>query len=309
VFITYYHNVVEGPIDDLDRRSSRLSVEAFRKQMTFLAEQFRPISLEELLDRARKNRLDPMCVAVTFDDAYEGVGKLAAPILAELGIPATVFVVTETLNNPKRPLHFEEFELALRRTKKGRIEVPELNLQPFKLGSQKGKAMFLKRVKPLLKEVPDQQRQELHRTILQKLEVDPGELKLSRTARKLSPSQLQKMSSTELWEIGGHTRTHRVLSQISIDEARQEIEGCFFDLQESMKTPPRYFAYPYGKPKHTGDTHKIVAESAFQAALTTSTGSLTPEVDPFRIPRVDFLDLMACQNREIQQKARDFFYS
>ena len=73
--IVYYHNVLEEPIDDLDLRCSRLSVQSFRKQMEFLKKNFRPVSLSELLARADGGDDDPDCVSVTFDDAYEGVGK------------------------------------------------------------------------------------------------------------------------------------------------------------------------------------------------------------------------------------------
>jgi peptidoglycan/xylan/chitin deacetylase (PgdA/CDA1 family) len=309
MFITYYHNVIEGPVDDLDRRCSRLSVDSFRKQMTFLSENFHPVSLNELLDRSERARLDAKCVAVTFDDAYEGVGTYAAPVLKALEIPATIFVVSRTLEAPDQPLHFEEFELALRQTDVKCIHLPELDLRPLKLTSMRGKALFLKRVKPLLKDVSDQRRQDLHRLIMERLGMGAADLSLTESARKLSPFQLVDMTNSQLWELGGHTRTHRVLSQLSAEEASQEINGCFDELSESMGAPPRYFAYPYGKPKHIGDTHDIVRDSGFQAALTTSQGSVTSEVDPFRIPRVDFLDLMACQQPALQQKARDFFYS
>ena len=37
----------------------------------------------------------PKTMAVTFDDAYRSVGELAFPILARLGLPATIFVPTD----------------------------------------------------------------------------------------------------------------------------------------------------------------------------------------------------------------------
>lgn len=39
-------------------------------------------------------------LAVTFDDAFASVGTLAAPILAELGLPGTVFVATDWVDRP-----------------------------------------------------------------------------------------------------------------------------------------------------------------------------------------------------------------
>jgi peptidoglycan/xylan/chitin deacetylase (PgdA/CDA1 family) len=42
-------------------------------------------------------------VAVTFDDAFRSVGELAAPVLADLGLPGTVFVPTDW---PGRTMHW-----------------------------------------------------------------------------------------------------------------------------------------------------------------------------------------------------------
>jgi peptidoglycan/xylan/chitin deacetylase (PgdA/CDA1 family) len=65
--------------------------------------------------------LDGRRVAVTFDDAFGSVGSLAAPILAELGLVATVFVPT-AFPGEGRPLAWDgtdrwlgtEFEAELR---------------------------------------------------------------------------------------------------------------------------------------------------------------------------------------------------
>jgi peptidoglycan/xylan/chitin deacetylase (PgdA/CDA1 family) len=44
-------------------------------------------------------------LAVTFDDAFDSVRTLAAPVLADLGLPATVFVATDWVD---QPLHWPE---------------------------------------------------------------------------------------------------------------------------------------------------------------------------------------------------------
>lgn len=55
------------------------------------------VPVAEIVDRLEAGRdLDGLC-AVTFDDALVGVGELAAPILADAAVPATVFAVTDVL--------------------------------------------------------------------------------------------------------------------------------------------------------------------------------------------------------------------
>jgi peptidoglycan/xylan/chitin deacetylase (PgdA/CDA1 family) len=55
------------------------------------------VPLAEIVDRLADGRDLDALVAVTFDDALLGVREHAAPILEELGVPATVFVVTDVL--------------------------------------------------------------------------------------------------------------------------------------------------------------------------------------------------------------------
>jgi peptidoglycan/xylan/chitin deacetylase (PgdA/CDA1 family) len=47
-------------------------------------------------------------------------------------------------------------------------------------------------------------------------------------------------------EIGGHTRTHRPLARITLDEARTEILGNRDDLEHRYGVKIRHFAYPGG---------------------------------------------------------------
>jgi peptidoglycan/xylan/chitin deacetylase (PgdA/CDA1 family) len=79
--VLYYHNV-----PDAFRNQ-------FAAQMRLVSRIARPVSVDDL------NRLpeDTHSVAITFDDALDTVVTTAVPVLELLGIPATVFVVTETL--------------------------------------------------------------------------------------------------------------------------------------------------------------------------------------------------------------------
>lgn len=51
------------------------------------------VTASELTDRLRDDTLQPRTVAITFDDGIASVAREAAPLLAERGVPATVFCV------------------------------------------------------------------------------------------------------------------------------------------------------------------------------------------------------------------------
>lgn len=86
---------------------TRAAVEpaAFAEQMQYLARRrvvVAPDRVPELLDL--RGRLPRRTAAVTFDDGFTGVLEHAAPVLFDLGIPAMVFVVAQTLTPHGQPV-------------------------------------------------------------------------------------------------------------------------------------------------------------------------------------------------------------
>jgi len=77
----------------IDPSESVISVDEpmFRRHAEWLASSpVRAVSVDELLSADESED----CLAVVFDDAFESFGSVAWPIMRDLGIPATVFVVT-----------------------------------------------------------------------------------------------------------------------------------------------------------------------------------------------------------------------
>ena len=87
--IITYHAVADCPPAE-DPHNLFVSPSAFAEQMRYLARRRRVVTLEEAMSGAPGDGV----VAITFDDAYMTVSENAVPILAELGLPATIFVPT-----------------------------------------------------------------------------------------------------------------------------------------------------------------------------------------------------------------------
>ena len=88
--IIMYHNIDENSL------TSRLSVlpESFKTQMRFLKNQhYNVVKLEGLADMIKNNRVPSKTIAITFDDGYENNYLKAYPVLKELGLRATIFIV------------------------------------------------------------------------------------------------------------------------------------------------------------------------------------------------------------------------
>jgi peptidoglycan/xylan/chitin deacetylase (PgdA/CDA1 family) len=89
--VLIYHRVGRRTDVEVD-----LDVDVFRAQMTFLAEHARIVTLSDGLDRVADPTAarDPL-VAVTFDDGTADFADVSVPVVAEVGVPVTLYVATE----------------------------------------------------------------------------------------------------------------------------------------------------------------------------------------------------------------------
>ena len=88
-----YHGVSEDWPADFSIAPGRLADQV----CWFLDRGYRPVTFTDAVSGEDGERV----LAVTFDDAYESVGRLALPLLTELGVPATVFAPTRFVDDPE----------------------------------------------------------------------------------------------------------------------------------------------------------------------------------------------------------------
>ena len=97
--ILLYHHITEEPFNG--NEISMISPYDFRLHMTAIRVNFTPISLRHYFNYINCTdgsiTIPDNPIIVTFDDGYLSNYELAYPILKELEIPATIFVVTDTV--------------------------------------------------------------------------------------------------------------------------------------------------------------------------------------------------------------------
>jgi peptidoglycan/xylan/chitin deacetylase (PgdA/CDA1 family) len=103
--ILMYHSVME------DSRSQETflggiihSRDTFRGQMELLARRYRPVSLDQINRFVRgEGKLPERAVVITFDDGYTDNYEIAAPVLNEVGVPATFYATVECVERGYLP--------------------------------------------------------------------------------------------------------------------------------------------------------------------------------------------------------------
>lgn len=237
-------------------------VAKFREQMTLLREHFDVRPLGELVS----GDVPENAAAVTFDDGYRDNYTNAFPILRDLGLPATIFLVTDALDENRMIWHDKIFD-AFHRTK---VEL----VDPERLLAE------------LLKEVrsvgPDERESRIER-LLEELAVEPD----GNGWEKLTWDQVREMSDGGI-EFGAHTLDHPILSRVSSEEARRQIRGSKERIESELGCEVTSFAYPNGRSMDFDEsTKRILGEEGFRLAVTTVSGANDASTDPLELRRVD----------------------
>jgi peptidoglycan/xylan/chitin deacetylase (PgdA/CDA1 family) len=99
----------------------------------------------------------------------------------------------------------------------------------------------------------------------------------------LSLDQMKELQSHGV-EIGSHSRTHRLMTQLSEAELDDEASGSVADLIADGLPSPRFFAYPYGA--RNAAAISAARKAGFLAAFGPEQDKLERGSDPFDLPRV-----------------------
>jgi peptidoglycan/xylan/chitin deacetylase (PgdA/CDA1 family) len=193
-------------------------------------------------------------VLITFDDGYRSVLTMAAPILQQYHLPATVFVCTWPMGS-RRMLWFDHIG-----ARDGENAVEGWKSRDY--GEWCGRCSDTPRVD----------------------EGDPRAL--------MTPDELRTLANIEGIEIGGHTSRHPILSRASAAQQRDEIEQNIQLIQEWTGKPVRSFAYPNGRPgfDYNAVSTGILRGAGIDIAFTTHPDFARRDEPPLERSRFLLLD-------------------
>jgi peptidoglycan/xylan/chitin deacetylase (PgdA/CDA1 family) len=251
----------------------------FNQQMRHLAKHYNVVSMERVVEAVQKGcPLPRHAVLLTFDDAYRDFGEVAWPILKRYRLPVTLFVPTAYPDQPERRFWWDRLYQAITCTT--RIALASTQLGQIPLGTPAERKACLLKLQNYIKRVPHGEAMALVDRVCDELGNGRAD-----SVSVLSWDELKKLAKEGV-TLGAHTRTHPILTQLSPEQAREEIHGSQQDLRRELKNALPIFCYPHGA--HNDTVVNLLREEGFEVALTTLRGqNKLSATDPLRLKRTN----------------------
>jgi len=273
--ILVYHRVVAQPDPLLP---DQVCASEFDWQLAVLDRWFTVLPLREAATRLRGGTLPIRSACVTFDDGYADNFAVALPILRRRRVPATFFLATGFIDGGR--MWNDSVIETIRRAQGDTLDARCVGLGTLSISTIGLRRQAIERLLAALKYLPLEERQrraeELGAETARSLPFD-----LMMTAE-----QVRHLCASDM-EIGAHTVTHPILTQLNSERANSEIRDSKRRLEAITGNSVTLFAYPNGKPgrdyrqAHVG----MVKRLGFEAAVTTAWGVAHAASDPFQLPR------------------------
>lgn len=275
--ILVYHRVN----NDHDLFFPATPINVFAEQMKYLADHCCVLSLEDALERTRKNDLPENAIVLTFDDGYKDNYLYAYPVLKELSLPATIFLATDAIGSGRVLWHDKVFS-AFRETRKRVLKGIGGSREEYCLRTLSEKLQAQGKVIRFLRSQSDNERSFWIERLIEALASD---------SRDLDPNLMLTWDDVKIMHqhgmsFGSHTVNHPILSRLTTGKARREIYDSKRIIEEKLGSTVTSFAYPGGKKEDfSEETKKIVGEAGYTCGLTAIFGANTIEQDSFELKR------------------------
>ena len=275
-----YHRVSDATWDPLNLAISRKN---FRSQLEIISDNYNLVSLGSLIAMKQSGTSLNHCVSITFDDGCEEFIRCAVPELVARNIPATVFITT---GNAGEPFWWDEVSHLVSR---GRRDVDKIEINFHVNGDKRvfGNLDSDDSAGHAVREICDQllnlkpaRRSEVIGQIRRQIAKDRIPVHIPCA---MSQKQLHELSEIPLVEIGAHSVTHPLLSQLSEAEQISEIQDSKSEL-EVLGRNVTGFSYPNGS--FSQQTCDLVKNCGFDYACTSRQAVVRRRNDCYQLPRI-----------------------
>lgn len=284
--ILMYHSVRDDP-----RRCANLigpgithASSIFRRQMEIIAQDFVPVTLDDiLLFLQGEASLPRRAVAVTFDDGFADNYQFAAPILNHLGIRAAFYASVSLIGTSAAPWYCR-LRYAFSTTHKAEwIDVSNGKVWDLTHPASREAALLTSFdcCAPLVSDRQEKAIREIE-TALEATVPTDGE------SIMMEWDDLRRLRAAG-HIVGSHTLTHPNLAHVSDDEdVRRELEESRRRIESELGSEVAHFSYPHPalNPQWSAKTIDISASAGYKTAVTTTYGRVRAGANPLCLKRI-----------------------
>ncbi|MEZ6120100.1 MAG: polysaccharide deacetylase family protein [Pirellulaceae bacterium] len=227
--------------NDEDAFLGGISLGQFERLVRYLRQHYHPLSLSVLLEHIQNNVVVPdNSVVLTFDDGFRDNYENAFPILQKYGMPATVFLVTGSINSGQLPWP-QQVGYALQHTRKSSIAVriDDTGKRRFHVHTRQQRRSVFREILALRRILSLDELEQLRNSIIRACDVDLP------VDRMLTWNQVRQMQQHHI-EFGAHTVSHPLMAYVTMEEARRQMVESKRTIEEQLQVPVRSFCFPSG---------------------------------------------------------------
>ncbi len=264
--------------DEHDPYPLSMSTASLVKLVDWLRSRNALVSLDEGLVALAESHPARTGYALTFDDGYRDNLQVTQGALA--GVPAVVYLATGHVGG--EPIWAYQLTHAIAARTRHHLDMADLGLGHFDLADPIDQERAYSLLPPRLKQLPQEQLEQRIQQIQEQLRPDatPEDCR-----EMLSWPDVRTLVAHGI-SIGGHTRSHVLLSQTDDATAKDEIHGSHAHIRRELGVAPRHFAYPNGTLEDFGERDALlVREAGFVSAATTVEGVNRVDTDPYQLRR------------------------
>jgi len=273
---------IHGVMDDQDDPTwkplrPQLSRKKLDEHLKALSKRYHFVSLMDAMEMLQGRKpMQPYSMVLTFDDGYRNNLTHALPILRRYNIPATFFVPTGFLDNP-RPFWFDRLDYALQHAQ---VNGREVSIGSFAMRLDGTSRDALRESYTRFRRTAKQEKMSDH-DFLRDIEQLAAQLE-EESGWSLSDIQEEDdWSAIMTWEqveknvnnnvaFGSHTVDHVRLGLVDAEVARDQLERSKRNIEKHTGKPCLSLCYPNGS--FTGETVRLARECGYLYGVTTQKG-------------------------------------
>lgn len=275
IILPFYHSVSDKTPAHIRNVYTSRTIQQFTNDLDFLCKHFKPVSIEQLHNNINNKILDEKIFHLTFDDGLSEFYHVAAPILEKKGVPATIFLNSDFIDNKEL---FYRYKVSLIIDEVKKSKALKDTAQILSLPNTASKSSVIKKIYTLNIN---------HINTINKL-VNTLNINIKEYIKQEQPY----MSTTQIkdllnrgFSIGSHSVNHPHFIHINSDEQKEQVVNSFKFLEENFGITQRYFAFPFSDEGITKSFLTWLIKEQ-QCKLSFGISDFNKDVLPFHLHRI-----------------------